>query len=167
PFVKGIHPNLLTVLWVALELLGICFLARREFLRASLFLLTAILVDCLDGDVARLRNRPSHTGALLENFGHWLTTPLAAVALALAMTWNLPVSMLLTFVIACACSTVTLLVATTYIERFSGEISRSAHSRTMHRGVMLVYRLMPLEALICATVLILPVRLYSLLPFLS
>ena len=64
---RGVMPDHLTILGVALSLLAALFLGRGSFLAAGLVLPLAGLCDILDGDVARERGMVSPFGAFLDS----------------------------------------------------------------------------------------------------
>ncbi|MEU9474366.1 aminotransferase class V-fold PLP-dependent enzyme [Streptomyces sp. NPDC048191] len=64
--------NAVTVAWaILLVTASVALAAGRQVLAGSL-VLVAILFDCVDGDLARSRNRPSVSGTLLEQLAHWI-----------------------------------------------------------------------------------------------
>ncbi len=64
---RGVMPDHLTILGVALSFLAALFLGRGSFLWAGLVLPLAGLCDILDGDVARERGIVSPFGAFLDS----------------------------------------------------------------------------------------------------
>ena len=64
---RGVMPDHLTILGVALSLLAAMFLGRGSFFVAGLVLPLAGLCDILDGDVARERGIVSPFGAFLDS----------------------------------------------------------------------------------------------------
>jgi aspartate aminotransferase-like enzyme/phosphatidylglycerophosphate synthase len=67
----GVTPNQITVLWIGTMLGGAVALAVDRGLLAIVLLLISVLLDCLDGDLARSRSANSVTGSFLERMGHW------------------------------------------------------------------------------------------------
>ncbi|MDT3400334.1 aminotransferase class V-fold PLP-dependent enzyme [Streptomyces sp. B1866] len=64
--------NAVTVAWVILLVVASVALAAGRQVLAGSLVLVAILFDCVDGDLARSRNRPSVSGTLLEQLAHWI-----------------------------------------------------------------------------------------------
>ncbi|MFI6348011.1 aminotransferase class V-fold PLP-dependent enzyme [Streptomyces sp. NPDC050560] len=64
--------NAVTVTWGAFFVAASFALASEHRAAAALLVLLAVLLDCLDGDLARIRNQPSLSGTLLEQFAHWI-----------------------------------------------------------------------------------------------
>ncbi len=65
PF-KKIHPNFITVVGMASNVLIISFLLKGYIHLASLFLVIKFFCDCLDGAVARRYNKTSKLGGYLD-----------------------------------------------------------------------------------------------------
>ena len=65
PF-KKIHPNFITVMGMASNILIIFFLLKGHIHLASLFLAIKFFCDCLDGAVARRYNKTSKLGGCLD-----------------------------------------------------------------------------------------------------
>ena len=63
----GIHPNTLTLLGLAGNLVGAFFLAQSDFLVGGLIILVMAPIDALDGTMARLRGEPSDFGAFVDS----------------------------------------------------------------------------------------------------
>jgi len=78
--------NAVTVTWALLLVTAAVELAFGRTVLTFALVLVAILLDCLDGDLARCRRQPSRSGTLLEQIAHWignmsLTTAAGAVIL--------------------------------------------------------------------------------------
>ncbi len=79
----GLTPNQITLGWIVVGLLAMpCLLSRLQLVRVAggLALEFSYLLDFVDGEVARLTNRKSKVGGLLDLMGHALiktTLPLA------------------------------------------------------------------------------------------
>ncbi|MFE2707170.1 aminotransferase class V-fold PLP-dependent enzyme [Streptomyces mirabilis] len=63
--------NALTVVWALLLITASVALAYEHTVYALALILLSILLDCLDGDLARHRRKPSLAGTLLEQLAHW------------------------------------------------------------------------------------------------
>lgn len=63
----GIHPNTLTLLGLAGNLVGAVFLAQGKFLVGGLIILAMGPIDALDGTMARLRGEPSDFGGFVDS----------------------------------------------------------------------------------------------------
>jgi phosphatidylglycerophosphate synthase len=84
----GIGPNLITLIWL-LMLLAAAFLFslnqyRYDLLAAGLMIFHFIL-DCSDGEVARITKRTSRVGTIFEQMVHWITN----LALVMGITFGL------------------------------------------------------------------------------
>jgi aspartate aminotransferase-like enzyme/phosphatidylglycerophosphate synthase len=64
--------NAVTITWALLLVAASVVLAFQHALLALFLVMLAILLDCLDGDLARCRNQPSISGTLLEQLAHWI-----------------------------------------------------------------------------------------------
>lgn len=64
---RGIHPDWITVLGLALVAVAASFLARGEFLAGALFLGVSLPLDALDGAVARATGGGSIFGMVLDS----------------------------------------------------------------------------------------------------
>lgn len=64
--------NAITVTWGMLLAAASVSIATEHEILAGLLVLVSILLDCIDGDLARCRNRPSVSGTLLEQLAHWI-----------------------------------------------------------------------------------------------
>jgi aspartate aminotransferase-like enzyme/phosphatidylglycerophosphate synthase len=64
--------NALTLLWGLLLTLSGYALAIDARIAAFAFVLIAVFLDCLDGDLARARRQSSDAGTLLEQVAHWV-----------------------------------------------------------------------------------------------
>ncbi len=63
----GITPNAMTMLGLAGNAVGACYLARGEMLTGGLFVLLMTPIDALDGTMARLRGESSDFGAFVDS----------------------------------------------------------------------------------------------------
>lgn len=63
----GIHPNTLTLVGLAGNLVGAFFLAQSNFLVGGLIILVMAPIDALDGTMARLRGETSEFGAFVDS----------------------------------------------------------------------------------------------------
>lgn len=63
----GLTPNAITLLGLAGTTLGAYFLARGEMLMGGATLLVSVLVDALDGTMARLRGESTDFGAFVDS----------------------------------------------------------------------------------------------------
>ena len=70
-YIRHATPNALTALWVLLMTVAGGELALNRPRSAFLLVLISILLDCLDGDVARHSQKESAAGSFLERIGHW------------------------------------------------------------------------------------------------
>lgn len=68
---KGITPNIITIGWVVLMTSAGYVLTINQPRLVLPLVLFSILLDCLDGDLARARLRASSSGSLLERTSHW------------------------------------------------------------------------------------------------
>jgi aspartate aminotransferase-like enzyme/phosphatidylglycerophosphate synthase len=64
--------NLITVAWALVLVAASAALAFEHTGPAFLAVLLAVLLDCLDGDLARGRNQASLSGTYLEQIAHWI-----------------------------------------------------------------------------------------------
>ena len=69
---SSLSSNALTVTWGLLLVAASVALAIERALLALFLVMLAVLLDCLDGDLARSRNQPSISGTLLEQLAHWI-----------------------------------------------------------------------------------------------
>jgi serine---pyruvate transaminase len=80
--------NAVTVTWALLLVTAAVELAFGRTVLVLTLVLMAILLDCLDGDLARRRRQPSRSGTLLEQLAHWIgnmsLTTAAGAAILLA-----------------------------------------------------------------------------------
>lgn len=83
-----VTPNIVTVVW------GLCLLfssgllalgSRNEALVAAVLIAFSYVLDCVDGEIARLRECGSDVGSVLEQMVHWITnlTILAGASIGL------------------------------------------------------------------------------------
>lgn len=63
----GIHPDAITILGLALVLVGAFFIARGEMFIGALWLFFSLPFDALDGAVARAMERKNKFGAMLDS----------------------------------------------------------------------------------------------------
>ncbi|MGH9396992.1 MAG: CDP-alcohol phosphatidyltransferase family protein [Terriglobia bacterium] len=69
----GIAPNQITILWIVLGIAGVLALASPSYgvrIAGAVLLEVSYLFDFVDGEVARLTNRTSQLGYLLDLAGH-------------------------------------------------------------------------------------------------
>jgi len=81
-----IHPDFITTCgFICNFIAAICFAyGQAEYsILASLFILLAIFLDCLDGDLARIRNLPTQSGAFLEQIAHWICQALLIIGIVI------------------------------------------------------------------------------------
>jgi serine---pyruvate transaminase len=64
--------NAVTVTWGLLLVAAALALAYERVILTGVLVFVAILLDCIDGDLARCRNQPSVSGTLLEQLAHWI-----------------------------------------------------------------------------------------------
>ncbi len=77
--------NVITVGWGGLLIVASVYLAfERPYIAFSL-VLVAVLLDCLDGDLARRRGQSSISGTLLEQLAHWIGNMALAVGASAAV----------------------------------------------------------------------------------
>lgn len=67
-----LSPNAITVVWALLLIAASVALAFEQAGLAFLAVLLSVLLDCLDGDLARGRNQASLSGTFLEQLAHWI-----------------------------------------------------------------------------------------------
>lgn len=67
-----LSPNAITVTWTLLLIAASVALAFEQAGIAFLAVLLSVLLDCLDGDLARGRNQASLSGTFLEQLAHWI-----------------------------------------------------------------------------------------------
>ncbi|MFZ0717487.1 aminotransferase class V-fold PLP-dependent enzyme [Mycobacterium sp.] len=77
--------NAVTVTWAILLVTAAAELALRRTVLTFALVLVAILLDCLDGDLARCRRQPSRSGTLLEQLSHWIGNMSLTVAAGAAV----------------------------------------------------------------------------------
>ena len=82
----GLSPNLVTLTWVCMLIassvafaLGTPAMARI----GSLLILVYLILDCADGEVARMRNRASVIGSQIEQVSHWVTNGVVLLGVCL------------------------------------------------------------------------------------
>ncbi|MBN2148925.1 MAG: CDP-alcohol phosphatidyltransferase family protein [Anaerolineales bacterium] len=63
----GIHPNTMTILGLAGNIIGAIFLSQGRMTIGGLFVLAMGPVDALDGTMARLRGEPTAFGAFVDS----------------------------------------------------------------------------------------------------
>jgi len=81
----GVSPNVCTALGTAVAGLAAWFLSQGDTwsLRVSAgFVLTAYLLDCMDGEVARAGGKSTALGAHLDQFSNWFTVLALQIGLA-------------------------------------------------------------------------------------
>jgi phosphatidylglycerophosphate synthase len=82
----GASPNVITLVWIALGLIGAFALSAEQWgvrVGGALVLQLSYLLDYVDGEVARLSDRKSLIGGFLDLMGHGLIKP----SLPLAVGW--------------------------------------------------------------------------------
>lgn len=67
-----LSPNAITITWTLLLIAASVALAFERPGLAFLAVLLSVLLDCLDGDLARGRNQASLSGTFLEQLAHWI-----------------------------------------------------------------------------------------------
>jgi phosphatidylglycerophosphate synthase len=71
----GCSPNAITTMWIALLAAAGALVSTGELRAARVGLgaaVVALVLDCLDGEVARASKRTSPLGGFLEGFGQWV-----------------------------------------------------------------------------------------------
>jgi phosphatidylglycerophosphate synthase len=143
---RFIAPDAITVAWAAMYIGTALLLAqgtpRCSFL-GSLCILLAGFLDCLDGDLARARHKPSNAGAFLEQILHWVCQ--AALIIGIVVGYGTPLSMISPLLFLGIALVADQLFHLTYF------IVNSGHDPTknywiMHRLTAMLYPLMPINS---------------------
>ena len=84
-FIKiNITPNVITSISILLCFVGLYFLSKGSYLSIIIGLLSFILfhiLDMSDGEVARIKNKVSKTGFILDRIGHYAYSACFAVGI--------------------------------------------------------------------------------------
>jgi aspartate aminotransferase-like enzyme/phosphatidylglycerophosphate synthase len=140
-----ITPNRITVVWIGTMIASATALALNMRFIAILLLLVSVLLDCLDGDLARRRFASSTAGSLLERMGHWLgnLAIAAGAGLQVCKQYGTPRGAIL---LACLCIAQALYLAAVS-EVHDIDLPRSGHRSAVYllRLVKIQYLLMPIE----------------------
>ena len=81
----AVSPNMVSVAGLVLTVAAAGLVATgdgRAVLAAALLLLSAYVLDCVDGELARLRNQSSRLGIHIEHLGNWLVVGLLQIGLS-------------------------------------------------------------------------------------
>lgn len=74
PLVRlGVSPNAVTISWFACLLGAAVLLAINYVLPAIILISLFYVLDCVDGEIARARKKPSRLGSQLEQVCHWVS----------------------------------------------------------------------------------------------
>ena len=143
---RMIAPDAITVAWAAMYI-GASFLfaqgtGRCSFL-GSLCILSAGFLDCLDGDLARARHKPSNAGAFLEQIFHWVCQ--AALIIGIVTGYGTPLSMLSPLLFLGTALVADQMFHLTYFIVNSG-YDRTKNYWVIHRLTALLYPLMPINS---------------------
>lgn len=141
-----VSPNALTVGWGALLVAAAVSLAFGDAVLAALLVLCAVLLDCLDGDLARARGQSTVSGTLLEQIAHWIgNMALAAgVGAGLLLADPSPGAVLLVSTLAVAQATYIAVVR--QVQYDSASIPEHPRLRRAFRAIVHVYWLLsPIE----------------------
>src|SRR5688500_48951 len=79
-----ISPNAVTIIWALCLLAAAAAFAVGEYvtlLLAALLILLSYVLDCVDGELARVKNMPSKIGGHLEQMVHWVTNGVLLLAI--------------------------------------------------------------------------------------
>ena len=77
-----------THLHLALALVAAVFIAREEIVLACFLLIVKGIIDAVDGELARLRERPSHVGRYWDTFADTIGLVAVMVAFASILEWS-------------------------------------------------------------------------------
>jgi phosphatidylglycerophosphate synthase len=94
----GATPNGITLAWIALGVAGVGALLSGAWgirLAGALGLQISYLLDYVDGEVARLTGRKSHTGEFLDLIGHGLIKTSLPLGVGAAAAWTTGVALYL------------------------------------------------------------------------
>lgn len=73
-FVKlNLSPNLISTIWLFILLTAAYLFSINENIIGGLLLLLHFVIDCCDGEVARVTKRTSNSGSMYEQLIHWST----------------------------------------------------------------------------------------------
>jgi aspartate aminotransferase-like enzyme/phosphatidylglycerophosphate synthase len=147
-----INPNSITIAWILL-LVGCGYALAINAVPVALVLVVAAeLLDCMDGDLARSRRRPSSSGTLLERVGHWTGTMSVAVGASAGLQLLQPGAWaILLGSILCVAQAVYLAVVT-QVEIWTDfdDVDARKFQRFLHAIVKINYLLSPVELLLVA-----------------
>jgi|GEM_PF-1406676 len=96
--VKGLTPNMVTGLSAAIGLGAGGLFSQQQFLWGSLAMYLSMLLDCVDGDLARLTGTTSEFGAKLDATADTLKKAVALIALTWVTDW--PVVLVVVLIVA-------------------------------------------------------------------
>jgi hypothetical protein len=84
-----VHPNAVTVLSILLGVLGAVFAAKGAFVWGGVLLFLQVVLDSVDGELARLRFQNSRLGRYLDNIGDEVVDGsfIAGVGIGLGGAW--------------------------------------------------------------------------------
>lgn len=87
-----VSSNALTVTWAVLLVAAAFAIPTGHRILAVVLVPAAVLLDCVDGDLARSRERPSVSGTLLEQLAHWIGNMSLIVGSGAALLLSAPQS---------------------------------------------------------------------------
>lgn len=97
---KYVHPNILTIVGIVINIIIAFFYKRMDFLLVSILLFTRYLMDALDGNVARRYNKSSSIGGTLDSISDLMLYYISVFIIAKIYKLNVLLCMtLLTIVI--------------------------------------------------------------------
>jgi phosphatidylglycerophosphate synthase len=88
-----ITPNQITSLWIVVGIGGACLLATGQYLLSligALLYLLVLVLDDVDGEVARYKNTKSLLGIYLDLIGHNIVKALLFTGMSLGVYWKHP-----------------------------------------------------------------------------
>lgn len=142
----GVTPDMLTVGWISLTTAAGYVLAINRTTLALPLVLFSVLLDCLDGDLARSRSRASASGSLLERVGHWWSSMalFAGAGVGVRLRYGCPTSILV--LSSLIVSLAVYLAVITDVQRL--EVSNRPPTKSMRalfRAIKINYYAMPIE----------------------
>jgi aspartate aminotransferase-like enzyme/phosphatidylglycerophosphate synthase len=144
--IRTLSPNVVTITWGLLQIGSGVVLANNRPLISFLIACLAVLLDCLDGDLARSQNRTSASGTLLEQAVHWVGNMFIVAAAGIGV-FRLNPALGSVYLLALLCVTHAVYLATIIrVDNIAFSAAQSSKWMTiLYRVVKFNYWLMPIE----------------------
>src|ERR1700722_11241422 len=144
--VPAITPNAITIAWMILMAASATALAVNQRLLALFFLIISITLDCLDGDLARLRTKESAAGSLLEPVGRWWGNSAIVAGGGIEVSWRFGLAAGVPLLVVLCISQALYLAVVTDVQALNLITTPpSVLALRLLRSIRIQYKLMPIE----------------------